>query len=156
MDHRFLTVQNAPADTIQMYDTNTGKVTQINIPNLPPHLNNALHLHGIEAWIDPKDHEKLTFFLNNHGLPKTATGELQDPRVVGADSTIEIFETRLGSSTWTHVKVKFQRTLKYSPSLIVLYCRPFDIISFTLPIIWLQLVQGAFTSPTTTWTRLPR
>lgn len=92
-----------------MYDTRSGKVTQIKIPNLPSHLDGKLHLHAIEAWIDPKDHEKLTFFLNNHAVPAASTsaggnGPVIDPHTVGADSTVEIFETRLGSDTWNHVK----------------------------------------------------
>ncbi|KAK9899835.1 calcium-dependent phosphotriesterase [Cystobasidium minutum MCA 4210] len=105
IDHLSLAVQDAPGDTIQMYDTRSGKVTQIGIPNLPAHLVGKLHLHAIEAWIDPKDSDKLTFFLNNHGVPvSAASGQVEDPHAVGADSTVEIFETRLGSETWTHVK----------------------------------------------------
>lgn len=86
-----------PGDTIQMYDTNTGEVSTVTIENRPAHLAN-LHLHAIDAWIDPKDSEKLTFFINNHGVPAG------NPHEVGADSTVEIFETRLGSKTWKHVQ----------------------------------------------------
>lgn len=91
-----------PSDTIKMYDLNTGSISTITIANRPSHLE-KLHLHAIEAFIDPKDDEKLTFFINNHAVPKGIAKE-GDEKKVGADSTIEIFETRLGSKTWTWVQ----------------------------------------------------
>jgi sugar lactone lactonase YvrE len=84
----------------------------VTIENRPSHLAN-LHLHAIDAWIDPKDSEKLTFFINNHGVP--AEG---DPHKVGADSTVEIFETRLGSKTWRHVQT-VRHPLVLTPNNIV-------------------------------------
>lgn len=108
-----------------MYDTRSGKVTQVTIPNLPAHLDGKLHLHAIEAWIDPKDSDKLTFFLNNHGVPVSASGEVQDPHVVGADSTVEIFETRLGSDTWKHVKTVRHPLLRTPNNLVATGPRSF-------------------------------
>ena len=100
-----------PGDTVKIYDTNTDEVSTVTIENRPAHLAN-LHLHAIDAWIDPKDSEKLTFFINNHGVPEG------DPHQVGADSTIEIFETRLGSKTWRHVKT-VRHDLVLTPNNIV-------------------------------------
>jgi len=93
-------VEKLPSDTIKMYDTNTGTVSTIVIDNPPAHLDGKLHLHAIDAFADPRDPEKLTFFINNHGVP---TGG-QSAHAVGADSTVEIFETRLGSKNWKHVQ----------------------------------------------------
>lgn len=100
-----------PGDTIKIYDTNTGDVSTVTIENRPTHLTN-LHLHAIDAWIDPKDSEKLTFFINNHGVP------VGDPHKVGADSTIEIFESRLGSKTWRHIQT-VRHDLVLTPNNIV-------------------------------------
>lgn len=126
MDHLSLAVQDAPSDTVQMYDTRSGKVTQVAIPNLPAHLDGKLHLHAIDAWIDSKDPEKLTFFLNNHGVPVSATtGQVEDPHTVGADSTVEIFETRVGSDTWKHVKTVRHPLLRTPNNLVATGPRSF-------------------------------
>lgn len=115
-------VTTLPGDTIQLYDTNTGSVKAVEISNRPSHLA-SLHLHAIDAWIHPEDPEKLTFFLNNHATP----ADPADAHSVGADSTVEIFEGRLGSTSWTHVKTVRHPLVKTPNNLVATGPRSFYV-----------------------------
>ena len=81
-----------------MYDTQSGSISPIRITNRPVHLH-ELHLHGIDAFIQPDDEKRLTFFLINHAVPE----DKANAHHTGADSTIEIFQTTLGSLEWQWV-----------------------------------------------------
>ncbi|CAD6566932.1 MAG: hypothetical protein CYPHOPRED_001276 [Cyphobasidiales sp. Tagirdzhanova-0007] len=87
-----------PSDEILMYDTQSGSISPIRITNRPVHLH-ELHLHGIDAFIQPDDEKRLTFFLINHAVPE----DKANAHHTGADSTIEIFQTTLGSLEWQWV-----------------------------------------------------
>lgn len=62
-----------------------------------------LNLHGFDIWEDSK--QTLHILLINHRPPlDPVTGKLLDAAVVGANSTIELFETTSGASSMRHVK----------------------------------------------------
>lgn len=104
-----------PSDTIKIYDTSTGSVKTVVISNPPAHLQ-RLRLHGIDAFVDPADDKKLTFFLNNHAAYPGEKGK--DSKKHGADSTIEVFESRLGDTNWKHVRT-IRDDKVYTPNNIV-------------------------------------
>jgi hypothetical protein len=63
----------------------------------------TLNLHGLDIRPDPNT-DTLHILLNNHRPPiDPVTGELLDATVIGANSTIEQFITRVGSSSMRHV-----------------------------------------------------
>lgn len=116
MDHLNASkVDSLPSDTVYIYDTSSGLVKPIEILNRPPHLE-KLHLHGIDGFVDPVDSKKVTFFLNNHAVPQGIA--LGDVHKHGAESTIEVFESRLGETRWKHVKTIRDRLI-LTPNNIV-------------------------------------
>ena len=75
--------------------------------------------HGFDIRVDSKSKEKLHIILVNHrpSYNKT-TGELLDQTKVGANSTIEHFETILGSDEMVH-KQTFTHSNVRTPSHVV-------------------------------------
>merc|ERR1711939_497 len=137
-------VDKLPGDQVFIYNTNNGKIDEVEISNRPSHLT-KLHLHAIDAWIDPQDDEKLTFFINNHATPKTG-----DAKVVGADSTVEIFETRLGSKSWKWVASVKHELVDTPNNLVATGPRSFYVtndhvakVSWKRPLNILNLAPGA-------------
>lgn len=65
----------------------------------------SLTVHGMGTWQDPSS-DRLRLFVVNHRPPVDAvTGAiLLEEAQKGANSTIEIFETRLGSDEATHIR----------------------------------------------------
>jgi arylesterase / paraoxonase len=64
----------------------------------------TLNLHGFDVRGD-KNTDTLRILLINHRPPiDPATGEFLDAAVVGANSTIELFQTKAGSDTMRHVR----------------------------------------------------
>jgi arylesterase/paraoxonase len=63
-----------------------------------------LNLHGFDVR-DDKNTDTLRILLVNHCPPiDPATGDFLDATVVGANSTIELFQTKAGSDTMRHVR----------------------------------------------------
>lgn len=106
-------VNTYPSDSIFMFDIESDSVSAIRISNRPGHLE-AMHLHAIDAFIDPTDDKKITFFLNNHAVPSN----VKEAHIIGADSTVEIFDTVLGSLDWRWVK-SVRHDLVVAPNSIV-------------------------------------
>lgn len=66
--------------------------------------DSTYNLHGLDVHVDA-DGETLRVFLVNHRPPlDKATGALLDAHAHGANSTIELFETTLGSTSMKHVR----------------------------------------------------
>jgi arylesterase / paraoxonase len=64
----------------------------------------TLNLHGFDVRGD-KNTDTLRILLINHRPPiDPITGELLDATIVGANSTIELFQTKAGSDTMRHVR----------------------------------------------------
>jgi hypothetical protein len=78
------------------YDTKTRKVTKLDLGGF-----GALYTtHGLDAYVDRTDPTSPTvrLFIVNHRPPTTG-----DPKVVGADSVVELFETKLDSDSVRHL-----------------------------------------------------
>lgn len=63
--------------------------------------------HGMGVWQDEVDRERLRLFIVNHRPSidySTSPPSYPDNSQTGANSTIEIFETRLGSDTADHIR----------------------------------------------------
>ena len=72
----------------------------------------TLNLHGMDIREDEATGE-LQILLVNHRPPiDTVTGELLDATKYGANSTIEQFQTEVGSSTMRHVRTYAHNVIK--------------------------------------------
>jgi arylesterase/paraoxonase len=75
----------------------------------------TLNLHGFDVRGD-KNTDTLRILLINHRPPiDPTTGEFLDAAVVGANSTIELFQTKAGSDTMRHVR-KYAHDLIETPN----------------------------------------
>ena len=64
----------------------------------------TINLHGFDIRSEPNTNI-LRLLLINHRPPiNPATGEALDAKVVGANSTIELFQTTVGSKTMRHIR----------------------------------------------------
>ena len=69
------------------------------------HGDGALDLHGIDIRADFGTPPKLKLLVVNHRPPMDPdTGSLLDAAKIGANSTIEIFESVVGETTMKHIK----------------------------------------------------
>ncbi|PQE22176.1 serum paraoxonase arylesterase protein [Rutstroemia sp. NJR-2017a WRK4] len=72
----------------------------------------TFNLHGFDVRVDPET-DALHFIIINHRPPfDPVTGEALDPEKIGANSTIEHFESKVGSSSLKHVKTYSDETIK--------------------------------------------
>ncbi|KDN45734.1 hypothetical protein K437DRAFT_235646 [Tilletiaria anomala UBC 951] len=101
-------------DAVYILDTNSDlktnpKVTKVKTEGFSG-LNGdgTFNLHGINVHVIPAvstdENPTLRIFLNNHRPTLDVQGNLIDNTKTGANSTIEIFETTLGSDSMTHVR----------------------------------------------------
>lgn len=86
-------------DHISLYDFKTGKHEKLTIKGMPDEGLHNLNLHAIDIYQRPSDREHLTVFVNSHRPP----ADRSTAPVVGANSVIEIFETRMGSKELQYV-----------------------------------------------------
>ena len=84
-------------DYIAKYDITTGAVTRLNIENQES-LSRGLQVHGLDVVTSLEDPNLLYLYVVNHRVPLS-----EDPKIVGADSVIEIFSTRAGSKSVKHL-----------------------------------------------------
>jgi len=71
----------------------------------------TLNLHGFDVWID-KNSDILRIALINHRPPfDPVTGAPLDASKVGANSTIEIFQTKTGSDTMRHIRTHSNKVI---------------------------------------------
>ncbi|KIK58310.1 hypothetical protein GYMLUDRAFT_45522 [Collybiopsis luxurians FD-317 M1] len=84
----------SPTDYVATYDPKTSRITRLTFINF----EGDLSVHGMD--VVPSDIPgELYVYMVNHRAPQG-----QDPRVVGADSVIELFKTRVGGEQLHHVR----------------------------------------------------
>ena len=77
-------------------------ITAENFPGIRG--DGTMNLHGFDVRADP-DTDNLRILLINHRPPlDPITGEALDAKAVGANSTIELFQTKAGSDTMRYVR----------------------------------------------------
>lgn len=86
------------ADYVATYDPRRSRITRLTVTDFP---NSArgLSLHGMDVVPSASDPQLLYIYLVNHRAPIGAKAV-----DVGADSVIEIFETRSGSGVMRHLR----------------------------------------------------
>ncbi|KAG8763775.1 hypothetical protein FRC11_012778 [Ceratobasidium sp. 423] len=86
-------------DYIATFDPRSHVVTRLDVIGLTD--PRGLNVHGLDVVTDEVDSDILWVYLVNHRPP---LDPLVDARQVGADPTIEVFKTHLGSNAieWTH------------------------------------------------------
>ena len=73
----------------------------------------TLDLHGFDIKIDENFPKMLKMLLINHRPPlDPITGELLDATKVGANSTVELFETTVGDTEMRHLKTYRHEAIK--------------------------------------------
>jgi arylesterase/paraoxonase len=101
-------------DYVAVYNPDLSKFTRLKLAKFTS--DRGLSLHGMDVVPSTADPDRLFVYLVNHRAPPNG----QSAKLVGADSVVEIFETRVGSSTLTHIK-----TVEH-PAIIT----PNDLIGF--------------------------
>jgi hypothetical protein len=77
-------------------------ITPENFPGING--DETVNLHGFDVRADPNTNT-LRLLLINHRPPiDPITGKALDAKVVGANSTIELFQTKAGSDTMRHIR----------------------------------------------------
>jgi hypothetical protein len=77
-------------------------LTATNFPGING--DGTFNLHGFDIRADANT-DTLRILLINHRPPfDPVTGEPLDPKIVGANSTVELFQTRAGSESMRHVR----------------------------------------------------
>lgn len=84
-------------DYVATYDALSQQITRLELKNFTN--NRGLSVHGMDVVASSRDPKTLFVYVVNHRRPLSG----QDPQSVGADSSIEIFTTSVGSSTLTHL-----------------------------------------------------
>ncbi|KAJ6586820.1 hypothetical protein DFH09DRAFT_910051, partial [Mycena vulgaris] len=82
----------AANDYIATYDPSTGAVVRLQFPGL-------LSVHGMDVVPSASNPSELFIYAVNHRKPADA----ESAAVTGADSTLEIFKTTVGSAVLTHL-----------------------------------------------------
>lgn len=81
-------------DYVATYDPQNSRITRLTVSGFPQ----GLSLHGMDVVPSASNHKELFVYLVNH-QPFVD----KDPQKFGANSTIEIFKTKIGGSTLTHL-----------------------------------------------------
>jgi hypothetical protein len=81
-------------DYVATYDPKNSRITRLALSGLPQ----GLSVHGMDVVPSDANSKDLFVYLVNHQPPVG-----KDPVKFGANSTIEIFKTRVGASTLTHL-----------------------------------------------------
>lgn len=97
-----------------MYDFTNNSHHRLKLVGMPKVAEENFNLHAIDVYQSPSDREHLTIFVNSHRPPRdrATAGE------VGAESVVEIFETRMGSKELKWVKT-VQHSLMRTPNNLV-------------------------------------
>jgi hypothetical protein len=83
-------------DYVATYDPSTSVVTRLNIVGFPG--TRGLSLHGMDVVPSASSPHELFVYLVNHRTPTQG-----DSRHIGADSSVEIFKTNVGSDVLTYL-----------------------------------------------------
>ncbi|KAF5393495.1 hypothetical protein D9757_000655 [Collybiopsis confluens] len=91
----FHTSRESNDDYVATYDPVTSKISRLNLSNFKKEIS----VHGMDVVPSEANADELYVYMVNHRSPPAG----QDPKVVGADSVIEIFKTKVGSDQLTHI-----------------------------------------------------
>ncbi|KAJ2930284.1 hypothetical protein H1R20_g6831, partial [Candolleomyces eurysporus] len=94
---RFNATGASRTDYVATYNPQSGKVTKLKTVNF--NSPRGLSLHGMDVVASSSNPSELWVYLVNHREPLSG-----DPKVVGADSSVEVFKTTLGGSTMEYVR----------------------------------------------------
>ena len=83
------------SDYIATYDPITSEVSRLDITNMP---NRGLSVHGMDVVPSSVKPDELFLYVVNHRRPVGGN----DARMTGADSSIEVFTTLVGSRKMEH------------------------------------------------------
>lgn len=73
----------------------------------------SLDLHGLDIFVGPGDDPMLKLLLINHRPPVSPeTHEIVDATTTGANSTIEVFEAKIGDPVLRHIKTYHEDTIQ--------------------------------------------
>ncbi|KAF7376049.1 Serum paraoxonase/arylesterase 2 [Mycena sanguinolenta] len=89
-----LNASGPDADYLATYDPQTGAVARLK-SSLP-----GIMVHGMDVVSSASDPAELFIYAVNHRKP----ADRDSSAVIGADSTIEVFKTAVGSTTLTHLR----------------------------------------------------
>ena len=93
--NRFNATGQHGLDYVAMYNPRTYRVSRLNVTNL---LSRGFSSHGMDVVPSSSNPSELFLYLVNHRTPVGG----KNPWVVGADSSIEIFKTTVGSQSMVH------------------------------------------------------
>ena len=85
-------------DYLALYNFETGTHSKLKITGLPSEAH-GVWLHGIDAWVHTADPQRVTIAINSHRPPK----DRSLAKSQGANSVIELFDTRLGDKELKYV-----------------------------------------------------
>lgn len=83
---------------VATYEISTGKITRLQLEDFPAGPQ-GLSTHGMDVVPSAQDPSLLYLYMVNHRAPSVG-----DSAEIGADSVIEIFETKVGSGVMKHRK----------------------------------------------------
>ncbi|KAG8748751.1 hypothetical protein FRC12_013803 [Ceratobasidium sp. 428] len=101
-------------DYVATYNPDSRIITKLEVLNFAE--PRGLSVHGMDVVPDEQDSDLLWVYLVNHRPPLDPT---VDANVVGADSAIEIFKTRVGASTMEWVKTVEDPSVIVTPNDIL-------------------------------------
>ncbi|KZT26759.1 serum paraoxonase/arylesterase [Neolentinus lepideus HHB14362 ss-1] len=85
-------------DHVAVYDPETSKITRLRFRGYD--FRRDISLHGMDVVPSASNPNELFVYLVNHRRPLRGL----DPKVYGADSSIEIFKTSIGSPVLNHIR----------------------------------------------------
>jgi len=99
-------------DYVATYDPSTSLITRLKFSDVPG--TRGLSLHGMDVVPSAQNTNELFVYLVNHRVPLQG-----DSRHIGADSSIEVFRTSVGSSVLTHIRTVEDPLVILTPNDIV-------------------------------------
>ncbi|KAG6865854.1 hypothetical protein C0991_011186 [Blastosporella zonata] len=102
-------------DYVATYDPSSRRVTHLKFANFQT--ERGFSAHGMDVVQSSSNPDELFVYLVNHRAPLTN----QPAREVGADSSVEIFKTIVGSDTLTHIRTVEDPRVIVCPNDVVGY-----------------------------------
>lgn len=99
-------------DHVAVYDYETNSITRLSFTGLSS--PSGISLHGMDVVISTQEPSTLYVYLVNHRKPTSG-----DPSRVGADSVIEVFETRFGDGELRHIRTFEDPAVIITPNDVV-------------------------------------
>jgi len=102
-----------PTDNyIATFDPHTGKVTHLTLSGFDA--SRGFYVHGMDVVASASDPTDLYVYIVNH---RPFLGK--DAHIVGADSVVEIFQTKSGSHIMTHLRTVEDNAVLISPNDVI-------------------------------------